>query len=209
MFTTLSSCAAVNDTKQGVNNADNPLPFTRWTIEEKGDKLISTMAIEMSFTVNRPVREVWPVFKDFNQWHKDLQYTDNDGNEVAEGDAEGQTVYVGVRPSGLFEKYLPASWGRDFLNTRKGIRVLKVFPEKLMVTDATYGGTIGSYYIFALHEENKKTKINISMIFSPQEVSKGDREKLIKANEDLRFNSDGRWNDLYIPTLKALVEGKK
>ena len=209
ILTSLSACAVTSGSVEGTNNADNSWPYTRWTIEEKGDKLITNIRSDISFTVNRPVREVWPVFKDFNLWLQDLKYTDADGNEVVQGDSEGETIYFSIRPNDITKKYWPDSWG-DFTKFRKGIRVLKVIPERLLITDAIHDEThIGAYYIFTLHEDRGKTQIVLSGIYSPFESPKDDRDKINTSNEVLQLNDDSRWNEVYIPTLKRLVEGRK
>lgn len=215
IFTSLSACAATNSSKQHSSNADNPMPFTQWRVSVEGDELVATAYQYFEFTVNRPIKEVWPVFKDMNQWHLDLTYFDSLGNKAVLGDKEneGKELNFTIRPNGLFKKYLPDSWkGMDLSAFRKKITIRKVIPGKVIIADAMHDTNDGrrvidSYYIFMAHEENGVTKINVSMFYPPNKASKKDEEALYQGLEDLRFIADGRWNDIYIPTLKRLLEG--
>lgn len=203
------SCVSNEKQKSNKSNADNPLPFTRWITNIEGENSLANVSHNFEFTVNRCVKKVWPIFMDFRKWQQDMYYVDSEGNECVIGDEEGNTLSLSARRGGFYEQYIPESWPKDSIDYAKPIRVRKVIPEKLIIIDACNESALAGYYVFTLHEENGKTKINISMIYAPMMVpvsEKSEIDERVQYLEGLRFNVDGRWNDYYIPTLKALLE---
>jgi hypothetical protein len=169
--------------------------------------LVAGATLSMMFTINRPAREVWPHFKDFNTWQKGHFY-----NGVM-GELEGRSYEIGGKPNEEGQ----SAWRR---------RVLNVVPEHLIVTSALgpvdgtappglpgLGGISPGTSVFMLNEHAGKTIVTIVIAHG----SYASRTPNMSIDEALKPWRDSamvpewqrKWRDDFIPDLKALVYGAR
>jgi len=147
---------------------------------------------DVTFTVDRPVKEVWPHLKDFNRWQN--AYGDYYSGVV--GELEGKSFRISDKPGD--------SGPHQF-------HVLRVIPESMIVVsrpaaEEGSSGAIGAgFYVVMLSERGGKTVVTLLM--------ENDRRKPgLTEEEGLEFwrkvapESQRKWRDSFIPTLKKLID---
>jgi len=164
--------------------------------------LVAGCAISVTFTIDRPAKDVWPYFKDFSLWQKDHYYSG------VVGDLEGKTFSLSDKPN---DAELPHYY-----------RVIRVIPEHLIVihqpipeTDIPgmpgLGGISPGFGVFILNEYDGKTAITILMEHSSYASRTQDmsEEDALAPWREIMSDAQMKLRDLFIPDLKQLVyEGR-
>ena len=154
--------------------------------------LVSAGVLSVMFTVDAPVREVWPYFKDFNLWQNGYGYT----YSGVVGDLEGRSFELDV---GGKNNYKPATY-----------EVLRVIPQCLMVfsetipEDGRTGGIRAGFHAFTLNEFAGKTVITYGGDHATRTQGKSEEEVLAPWRE-FSVKMLPMWSETFIPTLKSLV----
>jgi hypothetical protein len=162
--------------------------------------LVAGKTMSVAFTIDRSSTEVWPVFKDFNRW----QSSHHIYSGVA-GDLEGQRLRI----SNVSE---PGVWLGD------GYDVVRVIPERTIVllqpvtsgqltgpvAGFQGGGISPGFHVFLLNEHEGKTEVSILMQHA-MGTPGTDVEEALKIWRELAPQSQEKWRDSFIPTLKRLI----
>jgi uncharacterized protein YndB with AHSA1/START domain len=155
------------------------------------------------FTIDRPARDVWPVVSDFNLWHNPAGYfysgVLNELYARDDRDLGTGTFRITVRKEGE-----PDFETDDYI-------VLNVVPEHLIVlfqpvpAGGGNGGISPGFHTITLNEHDGKTLVTFYTEHASRTTDKTEEEALAPfrttADETLR-----RFRDVFIPTLKRLVE---
>jgi hypothetical protein len=161
--------------------------------------LVTGTTTSVMFTIERPAKEVWPYFKDFNLWQNSYHHY----YSGVVGDLEGETVRL-IIGSNLNDPNRPSA----------EYKVVRVIPHYLIVksqipkpqTWAEHGriDRIGGFMVFMLNEHDAKTIVTILMQHDRPTNEMTEDEALgfwrKTAPENLM-----KWRDCFIPTLKQLV----
>lgn len=155
------------------------------------------------FIIDKPAKDVWPYFKDFNVWQTGYGYH----YTGVVGDLEGSAVRI-----------VPINTPKDnnANETMLGTpyEVLKVVPEHLIILyqpppeDGSTGGISPGFHVFTLNEQAGKTVVTIFTSHASRAKDKTEEELLTPfrsgAEETLR-----KFRDSFIPALKkAVYDGK-
>jgi hypothetical protein len=168
--------------------------------------LVAGAATNVMFTIDRPAKDVWPHFQDFNRWQPRHYYSG------IVGDLEGKTFRISPTPDDPAQN-APA---------RPQYQVLKVTPEYLIVlyqpVQEVYeglpglGGVSPGFGVFMLAEHGGKTTVICQMEHASL-MEHASQSRGMTEEEALRPWSDEKaapewlrkWRDDFIPSLKKLV----
>ena len=165
--------------------------------------LVAGSLLSVMFTIERPAKDVWPYFKDFNLWQSQLSHF----YSGVVGDLEGEEFFLTLDP------------------TKRGYRyeVLRVIPEHLLVFSQPFpepdeeisvpghGVVSPGFHVFMLNEHDGKTVATILMQHASL-MADASEAKVMTAEEALApwsgMGVEGvrKWAEDFIPTLKSLVE---
>jgi len=159
------------------------------------------MSFDVTITLDHPVREVWPVFKDFNRWQSRFGYE----YDHVLGDREDQFIYLGNRAGANDLK-----WQEDL---RFKYIIRKVVPERLIymdnppapIEDPAKNGVWEGHNVFMLFEEGPKTKIVIFIEHTWYSETMSLEELRSEAQRTLE-DGVAFWRDYFIPDLIVAVE---
>jgi hypothetical protein len=160
----------------------------------------------MMFSLDQPVKEVWPYFKDFNLWQPKHYYTG------VVGDLEGRTFGIGDEPE-------------QVATVPHVYQVVRVIPEHLIAVQQPVprnandtglpgiGGVSAGSHTFTLHDHAGKTEIAIIM----QHASYASRADEATAEQALaKWRAPGmmpEWHrkcrDEFIPELRLVVRERR
>jgi hypothetical protein len=158
--------------------------------------LMTGTTTSVMFTIDRPAKEIWPYFKDFNLWQNSYHHY----YSGVVGDLEGKPFRITLG-AGL----------DDPRGTSVEYKVERVIPQYLivitqLVPEANRVGSMGGFMVFMLNEHEGQTVVTIMM--------QHDRLTTDVAEEEAigfwrRFAPEVlmKWRDHFIPTLKRLVYG--
>jgi hypothetical protein len=162
--------------------------------------LVVGVTLSAMCVIDRPVKEVWPVYKDFNLWQNSY---DHHYSGVV-GDLEGQTFSLRI---GEFE--IP------------GYRVIRVIPEYLIVFDQLIpekwpdifpglGLVSPGFMSFGLDEYEGETHIAVfmehaSVMARTQDIETTTEDDAIGPWRPMMTDGVRKWRDVFIPNLKELV----
>lgn len=167
--------------------------------------LVSGTTVQVTFSIDRPPKDVWPYLKDFNLWQNAYghYYSDVVGDlySSAELDLGRTPFHISEKPNGP-----PVS----------RYQVLRVIPEQAIVIfqpipeDGGNGGVSRGFHMFMLSENQGKTVVNILMEHATRTSGKTVEEALAYwRDEKMAPEWQRKWRDHFVPTLKKLVsEGK-
>lgn len=168
---------------------------TRYFTIETEEGVEAGASINVMFTIDRPAREVWPYFKDWNLWMNDYGHY---WSGVV-GDLEGGTFSVGSAKG---------EYGPNRYN------VIRAIPEHLLVfnqpvpDDGSTGGVSPGFHVFTLNERREQTIITGYMQHSSRTTGNS-VEKALAFWREQASEWQRKWRDALIPALKKLVyEGK-
>jgi hypothetical protein len=191
----------------------------RWFSYDSEAGLVAGSILNVMFTIDRPVCDVWPHFKDFNLWQN---VYDHYYSEVVGDLEEGQTFSISSNPNtpGLHH-----------------YEVVRVIPEQAIVIsqpvpsekpdepEAGGDGTSGSwqghrlpgtggispgFHVFTLTHDEGKTVVTVMMQHASL-MARGESAREMTPDEAVdawqEIGADGlmKWRDIFIPTLKKIV----
>jgi hypothetical protein len=169
----------------------------RYFTFDTDEGLVAGATFDITCTIDRPARDVWPYFKDHTLW----QDAYNHYYSGVLGDLEGGTFMLNTQPS-------------DFPKHR--YHVVRVIPEHVIIVnqpvpDDDYsvapghpsGGVNPGVMVFMLNEFGGKTTVNIFMEHRFRTKALTEDEAL----ETFWFMPDAllKWREVFIPALKMLV----
>jgi hypothetical protein len=165
------------------------------------------------FTIDRPAKEVWPIFQDFNQWQSQIGYF----MTGALGDREGDIEFL------TGPKRENAT-----IDQSQALKVAYIIPEQAIVLHSPpwekvdkNGHRVGNRHegknVFMLTEVKGRTVVTAAMehtfhYYGPNSrsnASKGLAQKVQAAQEKKKKGSKDLWEKSFIPKLKELVETKR
>jgi hypothetical protein len=158
------------------------------------------------FTIDRPARDVWPHFKDWNRWMNSYGFywpgVVGDRYRREERDFEKGTFPLTVKKP----NHLPEE--------ARHYQLLRVLPEHLIVLyepvpeDGSTGGVCPGIHIFMLNERSGKTIVTITLEHATRSQHGSQAEAIVPwrdgSREVQRF-----WLEVFIPNLKRLVYESK
>jgi uncharacterized protein YndB with AHSA1/START domain len=148
------------------------------------------------FTIERPAREVWPHLKDLNRWQNPYGHY----YSGVVGDLEGKTFFISDKPNDPGPPKA-AIWSYE---------VLRVIPEHAIVVtqpipkDGSTGGIRPGFHVFTLNEHDGKTVVTVLMEHASRNKDMTEEEALVPWQK-MAPESQRKWRDSFIPTLKKLV----
>jgi hypothetical protein len=190
-------------------NKDTIIRRVVFSYVSDAEKTVGTKT-SVYFTLNSPVKEVWPIFQNFNLWqnHKGYFYSG------AFGDRENELEYLMLGPR-----------ENASIDNTQAFTVKQVIPEQLIVLHApaweqadAKGKLVGSRHegkhAFMLTEVNGKTVITAAMEHSfhyagpnaKKRAKAGLMQKIKTAQERKKKGSKDIWETAFIPKLKELLE---
>ena len=160
-----------------------------YTEDTEAGKVVGK-TLSMLFTIDAPASNVWPHLKDFNPWQ--TEYGHYYSGVI--GDLEGQTFRIGA--------------SADDLDGEHQYEVVRVIPEHLMVVlqpqMAAEDQSPDSHTVM-LNEHDGKSTVSIVMQHA-RLLGEGDSEaETIAFFQDMAKESQRKWRDIFIPTLKQQV----
>ena len=177
--------------------------YPRLYTYETDSGLVAGWTMNVMATIDRPARDVWAYFKDFNRWQKDHYYSG------VVGDLEGKTLSLGDSPN-------------EAESSPYRFQVLKVIPEYTIILimlplpkdnmpglPGLVGGRDPGFGVFTLNEHGGRTVVSVFM----EHGAYASRTKDMATEEALapwRDPSNApewqrKWRDDFIPALKKLV----
>jgi len=177
----------------------------RFFAYETEEGFVAGAEATLTFTIDRPAKEVWPYYQDFNSWQPHHHYSAPmiDLYSRADRDLGTETFALGPKPDDLG----PARY-----------QVLKVIPERLIVfyqpipkngMDPHIPGRVSvspGFMVFMLNEHGGKTIANIYMDHAFQTRGMTEAEALqFWRGENVVPEWVRKWRDDFIPTLKRLL----
>lgn len=170
----------------------------RYFTFDTSEGLVAGATIDLTCTIDRPARDVWPYFKDHTLW----QDAYNHYYSGVLGDLEGGTFMINTEP-------------RDWPKHRYD--VLRVIPEHVIIVnqpvpDDDYsvapghpsGGVNPGVMVFMLSEYGGQTVVNVFMEhrFRTKTMSEDEALGTFWWMPDALL----KWREVFIPALKMLVD---
>ena len=173
------------------------------------DGLVAGATTSIMFTIDRPVRDVWPYVKDFNLWQS--QFNHHYSGVI--GDLDGKTFGLGGDP----EKAQHHRYKVVRVIPEHVIAVYQSFPEDPDEKTGLPGvqgppGVSPGFHVFMCNEHEGKTVVTIFMehaAYASRTQDMTDEEALAPWRDPGMLPEWIRkWRDDFIPTLKNLVYGE-
>lgn len=194
-------------------HGNDRIPLRREVISylEDGNIVVGTI-LSLHFTLNKPAKEVWPIFQNFNLWQNQSGYYysgdfgDSEGGlgylmfssrPGASFDRSQAFIYQQVIPEHSITAYAPAFESVDEKGVLRGYK--HIGKHSLMLTDIK-----GKTVVTAVFQHNN--------IFGPDnhDKAKAYLASTVKAEQEKeRKNIKDKWETSFEPKLRALVEGKQ
>lgn len=153
--------------------------------------LVSGKTFSVMFTIDRAASDVWPHLKDLNPWQN--AYGHYYSGVV--GDLEGKRFHISSTPNG------PGVYHYN---------VVRVIPQHVMVLlqpvpqEAEAAGLSPDCHVFSLHEHGGKSTVTVLMEHASLSHNKT-QEEALRPWREMAVESQRKWRDIFIPTLKKLV----
>ena len=163
--------------------------------------LVAGSLLTITFTIDRPARDVWPYYKDFNLWQNLYSYY----YSGVVGDLEGQEFFLTDDPNKVGYRY----------------EVLRVIPEHVMVfwqpapepdepiSVPGLGMVPPGFHVFMLNEHAGETTATVLMqhasVMADASTEMAAEEALAPWSE-MGVEGVKKWAEVFIPKLKQLVE---
>jgi hypothetical protein len=167
--------------------------------------VVAGKTMSVTFTVDRPARDVWPYLKDFNLWQNAAEYY----YSGVVGDLEGHTFRLSSDPND---------------NGPHQYEVVRVIPEYLIVLYQPVpkandiggrwaigeGGVSGGFHAIGLEEVDGGTIISFrmqhaSVMASASQADELTEEEAIAPWRTMSAATRKKWRDIFIPSLRKLV----
>jgi len=146
--------------------------------------------LSMLFTIDAPAREVWPHLKDFNPWQNEYGHY----YSGVIGDLEGETFRIAA--------------SADDLDGPHQYEVVRVIPEHLIVVmqpqTAAAGQSPDSHTVM-LNEHDGRSTVSIVMQHATLLDDPAKEEETRAYWDEIAQESQRKWRDIFIPTLKQQV----
>jgi hypothetical protein len=146
--------------------------------------------LSVLFTVDAPAARVWLHLKDFNPWQN--AYGHYYSGVI--GDLEGRTFRIGA--------------SADDLDGPHQYQVVRVIPEHLIVVlqpqTAAPGQSPDSHTVM-LTEQDGASIVSIVMQHATLLDDPADEEETLASWQEVARESQRKWRDIFIPTLKEQV----
>jgi hypothetical protein len=189
--------------EQGIDRGDVRLHGRYFTLRTAAG-LVAGTNFNVMFAIERPVKDVWRSFKDFNLWQENHVYSG------VLGDLEGKTFSLSLK---------------NYPNVRLDYEVMRVIPEYLIVLHQPLpegavqglpglGGVSPGFHVFMLSEHGGKTIVtglmNHASLMEKASAARGmsDEDAIHPWRESLKEGLR-KWQDDFIPALKKLVEAAR
>jgi hypothetical protein len=153
-------------------------------------------------TIDRPVKQVWPFFKDFNLWMNSYGYywpgVLGDMYTSEERDVDRKTFPITIKK--------PNEPPRE-VNL---YQLVNVIPEHMIVLwqpiveGHPHGGVSPGFNVFMLNEQAGKTLVTITMEHATRATGKTEEEALAPWRE-IAKEVHAFWRDIFIPNLRKLA----
>lgn len=174
---------------------------------------VAGIVASISFVVDAPAKDLWPVLKDFNNWEGpfDIQYTGANGELVSWGD-----LYTD-EDQGLGEQTFQYG-GSKYKFKSSPARVIKVIPEHLLMmwemppADGSTEGLSPGDSTVLINEYHGKSYVNMIFHHSERFKVKTEQAALEKSMFGKNYNAEYRmktFRDQFIPKLKELVSASR
>jgi hypothetical protein len=153
--------------------------------------LVAGKTASMMFTIDRPVHEVWPIFKDFNRWQGVYEHA----YSGVVGDLEGQILRLALG-SGPFS-------GRELTYV-----VQRVIPEHSIVLYQPIpdGEEISpGSHVFMLNNHGGRTVVTCITQHASLHPAGTTDDEALQTWRELAPDSQMKWIEIFIPKLKKLV----
>ena len=176
---------------------------------------VAGIVASISFVVDAPAKDVWPVLKDFNNWEGPfgIRYTGANGELVSWGDLytdedQGlgeQTFRYGASVNNYSFQSVPS-------------RVIKVIPEHLLMmwevppTDGSTEGLSPGDSTVLINDYQGKSYVNVIFHHSERFKVKTEKEALEKSAFGINYKAEYRmktFRDQFIPKLRELVKASR
>jgi hypothetical protein len=165
--------------------------------------LVAGSLLTVMFTIERPAKDVWPYFKDFNLWQNVYSYF----YSGVIGDLEGQEFFLTPDPNERGYRY----------------EVIRVIPEHVMVFSEPVPGPdedvsvpgLGvvrpGFHAFMLNEHAGQTVVtglmqHASLMADASGANEMSAEEALAPWAEMGVEGVQKWAEVFIPTLKRLVE---
>ena len=157
---------------------------------------VAGKCFNVTFAIDRPAKQVWKHLKDFNPWQNSFGHY----YSGVVGDMEGQSLFISDRPNDPGPAKSPL-WQ---------YQVLRVIPEYTIVLsqpippDGSTGGISPGFHVFTLNYQGGKTLVTVLMQHASRREGLTEEEALAPWRK-MAPESQAKWRDIFIPTLKKLV----
>jgi hypothetical protein len=189
---------------QGPTRVEGDLHLNRQFFTYEIDAgLVAGSLLSVMFTIERPARDVWPYFKDFNLWQSQLSHF----YSGVLGDLEGEEFFLTLDKSKRGWRY----------------EVLRVIPEHLLVFSQPFpepgedisvpghGVVSPGFHVFMLNEHDGKTIVTIlmqhaSLMADPSEAKDMTVEEALAPWSGLGTEGVRKWAEDFVPKLRELID---
>jgi hypothetical protein len=165
--------------------------------------LVAGSLLSVMFTIERPAKDVWPYFKDFNLWQNQLSHF----YSGVVGDLEGDEFFLTLDKD-------KRGWRYD---------VLRVIPEHVMVVSQPFpepgedvsvpghGVVSPGFHVFMLNEHEGKTVATILMQHASlmADAAAGETmtaEEALEPWSGMGVEGVRKWAEDFVPTLRKLID---
>jgi hypothetical protein len=152
---------------------------------------VAGKTFNVMFTIERPAKDVWPRLKDFNPWQNSYGHY----YSGVVGDLEGKQFCISDKPNE------PGPYQYE---------VVRVIPEQLIVVlqPLQEGGSTDAIspdcHVVMLSEHDGKTIVTFLMEHASRNKDMTEEEALDPWRK-MAPESQRKWRDIFIPTLKRLI----
>jgi hypothetical protein len=165
--------------------------------------VVAGAVVNVTFTLERPAKEVWPSFQDFTLWQDAYEHY----YSGTFGELEGKTFRIGRSPNepGPHPYVVPRVIPEHL------IVISQPIPEQPLPGLPGFGEVSPGFHVFMLIERDGKTAVDILMehaSYASWSQETTDEEALAPWR---RMTPDWqlKWRDIFVPTLKMLVHDGK
>lgn len=148
--------------------------------------IVAGSDVSVMFTIDAPVKNVWPCFKDFNLWQSPHRHY----YSGVLGDLEGKTFSLSTQPN---DTAMPHRY-----------QVQRVVPEHLIIVSQHEPAP--GLHVFMLGEHGGKTIINVMMEHSAHPLDVSEEQAVAAYRDEMKIAElQRKWPDKFVPALKQLV----
>jgi hypothetical protein len=176
----------------------------RCRVVESESGPISSLQIDVAFTLDRPPAAVWPHFSDFNQWHGSAgyRYPPSIGGMYSDPDGGIGTETFKLTTVGLEGER--SVWPDEF-------RVVKVIPERAVILHNTVpeddrnGGVSPGFHVYLLRDDGDEASVATVFMEHSTRLPGATPDEALQAWRDDAPEFQRYWTELFIPELRRLA----